>query len=129
MKLFQKEITVLAKDLDENLHVNNVQYLYWVQEIARDHYTSVATAQQLEDYVWVAMDHYIEYKAPAFINEVLQLTTYVESFGAASSKRIVEIHNANTKKLICKTTTNWCLLNAKTQKPLRIPKEMTALFM
>ena len=129
MKRFQKKITVSADHLDENLHVNNVQYLYWVQEIARDHYTSVATAQQLKDYVWVAMDHYIEYKAPAYINEVLDITTYVEAFGAANSKRIVEICTANTKKLICKTTTNWCLLNAKTQKPLRIPKEMTALFM
>ena len=36
-----KEITVTEKDLDDNRHVNNVQYVHWMEEIAREHWELV----------------------------------------------------------------------------------------
>ena len=35
---FTQEIIVLKKHLDDLNHVNNVQYLYWAQEIAKSHW-------------------------------------------------------------------------------------------
>ena len=36
-KKFEIEKTVQKKHLDDLNHVNNVQYLYWVQEVSQDH--------------------------------------------------------------------------------------------
>jgi acyl-CoA thioester hydrolase len=128
MKSFSKIIKVEKSHLDEILHVNNVQYLYWVQEIAREHYTHLANAKHLENYVWVALNHFIEYKTQAFLDDNLLVTTYVEEFGPTTSKRVVTITNNENKVLVCKTVTTWCLLNAKTHKPVRVPQEIRNLF-
>ena len=37
-KIFEIEKKVKQKHLDEFNHVNNVQYLYWVQEVAQAHW-------------------------------------------------------------------------------------------
>ena len=33
-----KEIVVNDKHLDQNNHVNNVQYVHWVEEMAKEHW-------------------------------------------------------------------------------------------
>ncbi|MFP2997603.1 thioesterase family protein [Spongiivirga sp. MCCC 1A20706] len=128
MKQHSKQIIVTNNDLDENKHVNNVRYLLWVQDIAKEHWELVATQKDKKEVVWFAMDHHISYKNPAFLGEKLLITTYVQKMRGAISTRIVEIIKEEDQTLVCKTVTNWCMLNRATQKPARMNDEMIAMF-
>jgi len=124
--IFQKQITVHAEHLDTLNHVNNVVFLQWVQDIAEDHWLSKSTTDFNEIYAWVALDHFIEYKKPAFLNDILTVKTFIEESVGARSIRMVEFFKED--KLVVRAKTNWCLIDRKRGRPMRIPKEINQLF-
>ncbi|MFD0862279.1 acyl-CoA thioesterase [Sungkyunkwania multivorans] len=125
-KQFEQELIVEKESIDDLQHVNNVQYLQWVQDIAKAHWESAATKEMLEKYVWVVLNHYIEYKGQAFLDDELTIKTFVEKSSGVTSTRIVEIFKDGA--LITKATTNWCLLDASTKRPTRITEELIEIF-
>ncbi|MBU3821608.1 acyl-CoA thioesterase [Flavobacteriaceae bacterium XHP0103] len=129
MKEFELKLTVNSSHLDEHLHVNNVTYVHWVQDIARKHWETEATKNILANYFWVLTSHYIEYKKEAFLNDTIVLKTYVAKHEGAVSVRIVEIFNKKTNALLVKSETKWCLIDAETKRPTRITPEISNLFM
>ncbi len=128
MQIFESIITVVKNDLDELNHVNNVRYVEWVQEIAKQHWLKKASITTLENYFWVMTNHCIEYKSSALLNDTIKLKTYIKSSEGAISSRIVEITNNNTNQLLAKSETKWCLINKKSNRPVRISEEISALF-
>ncbi len=128
MQIFEKLITVSHNDLDELNHVNNVRYVQWVNDIAKEHWYSKANQDMLNNYIWVVIKHCIEYKSAAFLNDILKLKTYVSSTQGVTSMRIVEIYNNTTNKLVAKSEINFCLINIQNNRPTRIPKDISSLF-
>ena len=128
MKTLEKEIIVSKNDLDELNHVNNVIYIHWVQEIAKNHWKSLVSSEIIKNYYWVLLEHQIKYLHPAFLGDKIILKTYVEKTEVVKSNRIVEIYNTDTNKLLVTSKTIWCLINAKTKKPNRITDEIREAF-
>ena len=128
MQVYKTELTVSKNDLDELNHVNNVRYVQWINDVAKAHWYNNATKELLDDYYWVVINHNIQYKGAAFLNETLSLKTYVIKSEGVSSTRIVEIYNKQTKKLLVKSQTSFCLINSKSHKPSRITEEIIDLF-
>lgn len=128
VKVFEMPVVVEHKHLDENQHVNNVQYLQWVQDVAKAHWEEEAKPSWLMDYVWVALSHHIEYKKPAFLNDQLTLRTYINSFDGVKSNRVVEIYHQHSGVLVCTCRTVWVMLDRKNNKPVRCPQEMVDSF-
>lgn len=128
VKRFEKTIQVQTSDLDENDHVNNVQYLQWVQDIAKAHWEHEAKKEWIDQYVWVALSHHIEYKKPAFLDDELILRTFIDSFDGVKSHRIVEIRKSENEDLICKCKTIWVMLDRGSNRPTRCPKDMVEAF-
>lgn len=126
--LFEKSLIVKAEHLDEMNHVNNVQYLQWVQDVAKAHWGKNAKKEWLAQYAWVALNHFIEYKKPAFLDDELILQTYVEGFRGVKSIRIVKCFNKKTEQLLVQAKTEWCLVNKVHLKPTRVPEEMKPPF-
>lgn len=126
MRAFEINIEVTKEDLDDLNHVNNVRYVQWVQEVAKKHWEHDASKSVLKDYFWVMLNHYIEYKKPAFLDDTLYLKTFIEDYKAATCTRIVEISHGD--QLIARSKTTWCLMNAQTKRPARITKEIINLF-
>lgn len=126
MHAFENFITVTPEDLDELNHVNNVRYVQWVQDVAKQHWQNDASKAVLENYFWVMLNHYIEYKNPAVLGDTLKLKTYISDYKAATCTRVVEI--SHNDLLVAKSQTTWCLMNAQTKRPARITKEITDLF-
>lgn len=126
MRSYSKAITVSSEHLDELNHVNNVVYLQWVQDIAKEHWFSLAEKPFTDDHFWVVVKHELEYKKQAFLNDVITITTYVESFKGPFSIRCVEFKRGD--ELLVKTKSNWCLIDRKTEKPKRVPEEVFELF-
>ena len=127
MQIFTKTITVTQEDLDELNHVNNVCYVQWVNDIAREHWVSKATPDMCKFYFWVVIRHDIHYKDAAFLDDVLKLKTYA-SLSGVTSLRTVEIYNSKTNKLLVKAETKYCLIDAKTERPTRAPQDIIDLF-
>ena len=128
MQVYSSIIKVSKNDLDELNHVNNVRYIQWVQDIAKTHWQRNATPEILQNYFWVLTSHHIEYKSPALLDDEIRLETYVSKSEGLRSTRIVEMYNNETNKSVAKSETNWCLMDYKTMRPIRITSEIIALF-
>lgn len=125
-EIFELPITVEAHHLDDLNHVNNVVYLQWVQDVAAAHWSHKATDQMKSEYIWVVLNHYLEYKRPALLGEQLIARTYVHNYDGPKSERHVQILRGDTLLVQAKTT--WCLLDKASQRPKRVPQEFGALF-
>lgn len=125
---YQKRIVVEPADLDDLNHVNNVRYVQWIQDISKEHWQNTAPKEIQEGSIWVVLTHYIEYKAPAVLNDPIIVSTYIEKSKGAISVRVVEMVHEITKDLLVRSSTEWCLLNKQTQKPMRISEDIKAIF-
>lgn len=128
MDVFEYQITVTKDDIDELNHVNNVRYVQWVNDAAKRHWQHNTSEEIITSFYWVVLSHNIDYKSSAFLNDILTIKTYVSSFEGVRSIRIVEIYNSKTNKLLVKSETNWCLIDANTKRPTRISDEIVNLF-
>ncbi|MFS4457016.1 acyl-CoA thioesterase [Maribacter sp. 2304DJ31-5] len=128
MSFYQKEITVTQEDLDDLDHVNNVRYVQWIQDISKEHWRHKAPKSIQDQVVWVVMTHYIEYKSAAVLNDPILIKTYIKSAKGARSVRIVEMWHGITNTLIVRSSTEWCLLNKDTHKPMRISEDIQKIF-
>jgi acyl-CoA thioester hydrolase len=118
---------VLTEHIDTLGHVNNVQYLYWVQDAAHNHWEALIQNIDKPLGVWVVRSHSITYKQPALEGDKLTLKTYVKQSRGVLSERIVEIFNAE-QKLLAVCSTQWCYINPINQKPEMIPNTVLELF-
>ncbi|RZS99030.1 acyl-CoA thioesterase [Aquimarina brevivitae] len=125
---FTDTIRVTVSHLDDMKHVNNVVYLQWVQDIAKKHWESKTSENTRSTYVWVVLNHYIEYHYPAVYNDELLMETWIENHKGAKSERHTKITLAKTGQLILTAKTTWCLLEKKRLKPVRITEEISNLF-
>lgn len=126
--MFEKKIRVKQSDLDQLEHVNNVKYVDWVQDIALEHWNKKAPLEMQEKWVWVMTKHCIEYRKASFLGNTISVKTYLESSNGAMATRIVEFYNESDNKASVTSTTSWCLLDASTFKPKRIPEDVSAVF-
>lgn len=127
-EFFQNSLIVVETDIDDMNHVNNVIYLKWVQDIAKQHWEYKTDSSVRNTYVWVVLNHYIEYHKPAFLGDKILLKTWIENHSGAKSERHTEIINETSGQLLCSAKTNWCLLSKETLRPARITDEISKLF-
>ena len=125
---YKAEFEVKKEAIDNLGHVNNVMYLQWVQDISQRHWEHQVSPELRKDIFWVVLSHLIEYKRPAFEGDILELKTWVERMEGVKSLRRVEIRRKGEEKLLVKSETVWCLMDAKTNRPKRISPELTDLF-
>ncbi len=128
MGVYTKTLKVVQDDLDDLEHVNNVRYVQWMQDIAKEHWKAKAPKELVEETVWVVLTHHITYKNAAKLDDEIVLKTYIEKSRGAISTRVVEMFHKETDQLLVKAKTEWCLLNSKTFKPMRIAAEIVSIF-
>lgn len=128
MKPFEQTIRVTQAHLDELQHVNNVRYLQWVQDIAGAHWQSLIAGKTETFGLWMVRSHHIEYKRQAKLGDNLRAVTHVELTKGFLSERIVRFYLEDTTTLVAQCSTQWCYLDPNTQKLLRIPDDIHALF-
>ena len=75
MKFFSIKQSVLKQHLDDLSHVNNIQYLCWVQEAANLHWEYLVGEHINEFHFWVVRSHQIEYKYAAKCGDNLVIKT------------------------------------------------------
>lgn len=120
--------TVEEDDLDELQHVNNVRYVQWIQDIAKEHWEVRATKQLKNDFFWVVIRHEIDYKKEGLLYDELLIETFVGDTTFVTSERFVNIKRAGTGELLVAAKSVWCLLDTSTKRPTRITPELTKVF-
>lgn len=123
---FSHSFRVLAEDIDEWGHVNNVAYLRWVQDVAVAHWQAWATEEQKTNFTWVVTRHEIDYKKPAFENDEIVSTTWVDGIRMATCQRFTEITRGDD--MLVKAKSIWCIINRETSRPTRISSELKEMF-
>ncbi len=126
---YSYNFTVAADDIDELQHVNNVVYVKWIQDAAVRHWNIIAPEEIKKKNVWVVMRHEIDYKRPGKLHDELLITTRVLTAGGVSSVRQVQIFRKKDMQLLVESKTNWCMLDAVTFRPARIPDEIKEIFL
>ncbi|GAA4319676.1 acyl-CoA thioesterase [Pontixanthobacter gangjinensis] len=127
-EIYEKKLVVKEEHLDKQRHVNNVQYVQWVQDVAEEHWEARASSEQKTKVIWVVIRHEINYKKEAFLGDEISLQTYVGKTTHVTSIRYVIIKNPETGKLLAEAKTTWCLLNADSKRPVKISEELKKVF-
>jgi acyl-CoA thioester hydrolase len=116
--IYQKQIQVTEEHIDRNNHVNNVQYVHWVEEIAGEHWEKVKEKTEYPEDIWMLVDHHIQYKKQVYLGDVITVKTYPKAPEGIRQPRKVEFYCKD--QLVVDSSTLWVLVDSKTQKIKRL---------
>jgi acyl-CoA thioester hydrolase len=125
---FEKSITVVESDLDQLNHVNNITYIEWIQDIAKEHWFSRAPKELNDKYFWVVISHDVKYKRSCFLNEKLSIKTEVGEIDGAKWPRKVQIFKEDGS-LAVDAVTGWCLMDKIKGRPVRVSEDISRVFL
>ena len=123
------EVLVTSAHIDSLNHVNNVQYLQWVQDIAKAHWEALTVSLEELEGVWVVRNHFIEYKKAAYLGDRLLVETHVKTMRGPLSERFVCIRNASDNAILAQCTTSWCYIQLENHKLLNVPESIQKLLL
>lgn len=122
MKLIHtKKILVSDEHLDQLNHVNNVQYVHWMEEMAKEHWDILKNFTPFANDFFVLVDHHIQYKKQVYKGEILTLKTYPEKPEGIRQPRKVEFYRGD--ELVVDSRTLWILMDGKTLKIKKIEED------
>ena len=129
--VFKRSRVVEPSDCDELGHVNNVRWLAFVGELAGAHAQRRGSDNDTlreQGALWIVRRHEIDYHRSALPGEALVEETWVESISGARSVRHSRFTRAHDGELLVTAVTTWAYVDAKTQRPRRIPADMIERF-
>ncbi|HEY8503157.1 MAG TPA: acyl-CoA thioesterase [Gemmataceae bacterium] len=128
--VFAYEFEVSADAVDGNGHVNNVEYVRWMQEAAVRHSdaTGCTAATREAGGTWVVRTHHVEYLRPAFAGDRIAVRTWVSNFRKVLSLRKYEFARAADGTVLARGETDWVFLEVATGRPRRVPEAVAACF-
>ena len=127
-EVFVVPLDVRSEHIDENNHVNNVVYVGWLQDVGTAHWNARFDETTRAKWSWVALRHEIDYLraiAPGATGVVAR--TWVGEPHGPRFNRYVRIEDGEGR-LCAQGVSEWCLVDAATLRPARIPTEMLGPF-
>lgn len=126
------KINVGHEHIDMLGHVNNCEYLKWMEQVAWAHSNSLGMTwekwQQL-GFAWVARHTEIDYFLPAFEGETVIAGTWVMSNDQKiSMNRGYQLVSAESNKTLIRGHTRWVCINLETGRASRMPIEFSEAF-
>jgi len=127
-EVFVVPLEVRPDHIDANGHVNNVVYVGWLQDVGTAHWNARFDAETRARCSWVALRHEIDYLraiAPGATGIVAR--TWVGDPQGPRFNRYVRIEDAEGR-VCAQGVSEWCLVDAATLRPQRIPSSMLKVF-
>ena len=119
-------IGIEPADIDFMGHVNNANYLKWVQAAVIDHWQRLAPAEAVAGHLWVALKHEITYRKPAFLDDDVIATVLLEKVQGARAFYQTIIKRG--EDVLAEVQSSWCCVDAVTHRPARIAQSVADLF-
>ncbi|PHR16540.1 MAG: thioesterase [Sphingopyxis sp.] len=126
---FTLSITAQPEDIDELGHVNNAVWVRWIQDLATAHWQAVAPQDAIDRYIWVVTRHEIDYRSNIGAGETVTAHTWIsEPPKGARFWRNVRFTGPDGKVKVA-AKTNWAIIERATGRPVRVPADLTKLFL
>lgn len=128
--VYPYEFAIPENAVDENGHVNNVNYVQWMQDAAVRHYEAMGGRQVTIDIgaTWVVRSHTVEYLRPAFAGERIRVLTWVANMRRVRSLRRYHFIRMEDEQLLVRGETDWVFVDIINGSPRAIPPEVANLF-
>ena len=129
--IFEYRLTVQPEAIDGQGHVNNLEYVRWMQEAALAH--SAAQGWPSERYHqigagWVVRSHKIEYLQAAFAGDEILVYTWVSDFRKIRSLRKYKMLRLKDNAVVAVAETDWAFIGLEHRVPRRVPPEVADAF-
>ncbi len=129
--IYHHQLTVPPEAIDRQGHVNNLEYLRWMQDAAVAH--SAAQGWPPERYqeigsAWVVRSHQITYLQPAFAGDRITVVTWVAGFRKIRSLRKYKIVRPADEVTLAVAETDWAFIGTEHHVPRRVPVELAGAF-
>ena len=130
MHTYTHEILVAPDAIDANGHVNNVEFVRWMQQAAVAHadVRGCTAATFAAGAIWVVRSHRIEYRRPAFAGEMVRVVTWVENIRRAFSLRKYRFERGAENEVLAEGETDWVFVDAASGRPKSVPAEIGRMF-
>ena len=131
-RIYVKQLLVAADSIDVHGHVNNQEYLRWMEEIAIEH--SSAQGWPMERYPnsgasWYVGSHFIEYLRPALLGDEIMVYTWVAAMTERNSpRRTLFVRNAGRRQILARAETQWTFVDIRRGRSIPIPDEVRSAF-
>lgn len=116
--MYEKQIRVTEEHIDQNKHVNNVQYVHWVEEVAAEHWNLLKQKTEYVNDAWMLLDHHIQYRKQVYLDDLITVKTYPQNPEGAKQPRKVEFYCNG--ELVVDSSTLWVLFDPETKKIKRL---------
>jgi acyl-CoA thioester hydrolase len=114
-------------ECDAHSHLNNANYLRYMQETAFD--ASAAAGYDLERYdsmqrYWLIRASGVEFLCPLVYNDRVEVKTWIADFRRVTSRRAYEFRTPVDGNLVARAYTDWVFLDQRNNHPASIPVEL-----
>jgi acyl-CoA thioester hydrolase len=129
-RVYGYEFEVPAEAIDANGHVNNVEFVRWMQDAAVAHADArgLTAATREAGATWVVRSHRIDYLRPAVAGDRINVMTWVADFRRAFSLRRYRFTRASDGTVLARGETDWVFVDVKTGRPKSVPEELKGMF-
>ena len=130
IEIYEHFIDVPLSAIDANGHVNNVEFVRWMQDAAIAHADAAGctAATTAIGATWMARSHHVEYHRAAFIGDRIKAFTWVSNFKRAFSLRKYKFIREIDGTILATGETNWVFVDVAAGRPKSIPTEIAAMF-
>ncbi|MGB7251686.1 MAG: acyl-CoA thioesterase [Phormidesmis sp.] len=128
--IYRYDITIPASAIDQNGHLNNVEYVSWMQAAAIAHANDTGCTRLTTEIgaTWIVRKHQVEYLQPAFVDEVVILFTWITTIRKVRSQRKYQFFRPADQQVLAIASTDWVFVDAQTGSPLAIPTAVANAF-
>ncbi|MGB7416746.1 MAG: thioesterase family protein, partial [Thermosynechococcaceae cyanobacterium] len=111
-------------------HLNNVEYVQWMQVVAIAHaqHTTCAQSTAAVGATWIAKSHRIEYLRPAFEGEPLAILTWCAEIKRVRAQRQYRFFRLADQAVLAVGETEWVFADAQTGRPRAMPTAVANAF-
>lgn len=121
---YHTHVQVQPEQIDGLGHVNNVVYLQWVEQVAWQHSQQLGldlAAYQRLNAAMVAREHQLIYKAACFVDEQIELRTWLGQRDLLNLYRHYQFIRVHDQRVVFEGLTRWVCVQLSTGRPIRMP--------
>jgi acyl-CoA thioester hydrolase len=129
--IYDHSHTVLESEIDGQGHVNNIEYVKWMNWAAVAHSSLQGWTPERYREVgagWVVRTHRVDYLQAAFVGDEIVVRTWVSDFKKVTSLRKYRILRPSDNTVLAVAETNWAFIGLERHVPRRIPVELSGAF-